>query len=832
MSKKVLGDMPFFEEEGDIIDRVTREHEYLEEQKKKEEEEKKSLKLLVSDLEEKKNHHRVTEGTEKEEEKREVFEIDLNTITGHYHEMFYVNDKAIDYLKSKGIANPEFMTAFQIGFCDGRLKKKLSKTQMTILHKKGFLREDFTETFEGCLVFPLFDGNEQVINICFLNTADDSEQYLYPDKPGIFNHKASRSYPDQLILTETVLDALSLLQLGFNNVQSLMKNPTAFTESHIQHLKDNNVRNVITAFQSNEFSIEASKILKELLLFNQIDVKTIYPPKPHNSWVTAVNSGFSKEELVKQIEEASLISQEKKEESFTVRDEKLNTVFIINGITYRIAGLKDLFVNNLKVKISAEMGDDYFPDTVDLCSSRSRMSYSNILAGRFNVEPRRIENDLIKILRYQEDKRDNVLNPDKDRVEMTEDEIRTGTEFLKDPGLIDQIIEDITTLGYVGDDLNKLLIYLCASSRKLDDPISVIVTSQSAGGKSFMVETVSRLIPPEDVFEFDTGSDQALQYTGDRLMNKFLVMGEDKHNEKIEHQLREILSRHRVTRWIASKDEKTGEIISRQVIMEATLANVISTTSDTIHPENATRYFIITTDESRKQTDNIYESQKNKYSENREEKRRLVIPPIINKHHAAQRLLKKMVIIMSEGFRNAIRFPNHLMRFRRDHMRFLDLIACICYLRQYQKDVRNNGQFEYIECDSIDYEIAHKILIRTVMASTGNDIARQAVVLYDEVRSLIQEKAEKAGLKILETGITQREIREETGFNQMYVKRYLRTLTDYEYLKKTGTGARGTKGEYYLVMNASIKNIDLSMIASPEAIKKLFENEKSGLVVS
>ena len=40
MSKKVLGDMPFFEEEGDIIDRVTREHEYLEEQKKKQQKQK------------------------------------------------------------------------------------------------------------------------------------------------------------------------------------------------------------------------------------------------------------------------------------------------------------------------------------------------------------------------------------------------------------------------------------------------------------------------------------------------------------------------------------------------------------------------------------------------------------------------------------------------------------------------------------------------------------------------------------------------------------------------------------------------------------------------
>ena len=68
------------------------------------------------------------------------------------------------------------------------------------------------------------------------------------------------------------------------------------------------------------------------------------------------------------------------------------------------------------------------------------------------------------------------------------------------------------TLGYVGEDLNKILLYLAASSRILDDPISVMILSQSASGKSMLVSTLKKLIPPEDVISLTSLSDQALNY--------------------------------------------------------------------------------------------------------------------------------------------------------------------------------------------------------------------------------------------------------------------------------------------------------------------------------
>lgn len=57
------------------------------------------------------------------------------------------------------------------------------------------------------------------------------------------------------------------------------------------------------------------------------------------------------------------------------------------------------------------------------------------------------------------------------------------------------------------ESLNKQLMYLAASSRKLDDPISILILSQSAAGKSLLVETVKKLIPQEEVISLTSLSD-------------------------------------------------------------------------------------------------------------------------------------------------------------------------------------------------------------------------------------------------------------------------------------------------------------------------------------
>ena len=60
----------------------------------------------------------------------------------------------------------------------------------------------------------------------------------------------------------------------------------------------------------------------------------------------------------------------------------------------------------------------------------------------------------------------------------------------------------MTRIGYVGEDSNKALGYLIIVSRKLEDPLSAIVLSQSGAGKSGLTELLEKMTPPEDVVLF------------------------------------------------------------------------------------------------------------------------------------------------------------------------------------------------------------------------------------------------------------------------------------------------------------------------------------------
>ena len=137
-------------------------------------------------------------------------------------------------------------------------------------------------------------------------------------------------------------------------------------------------------------------------------------------------------------------------------------------------------------------------------------------------------------------------------------------------------------------------------------------------------------------------SDQALNYLPeDGLMHKFLVMGEAVHSETVEHQIREMLSAHELSRLVTLKDPKSVSMQSRVVRKEVVVSAVMSSTNHNINPENASRSFVINTDESEAQTVAIHQAQRRKYSVERYEERENLIPEIVRAHHAAQRLLEK-----------------------------------------------------------------------------------------------------------------------------------------------------------------------------------------------
>ena len=256
----------------------------------------------------------------------------------------------------------------------------------------------------------------------------------------------------------------------------------------------------------------------------------------------------------------------------------------------------------------------------------------------------------------------------------------------------------------------------------------------------------------------------------------------------------------------------TSKLVRKKVIVSA----VMSSTSTEINPENASRCFVVNTDESREQTKEIHRRQREKYTLEAYRKKEEDLPKIIKTHQAAQRLLKNRVIV--NPFAGELDFPSSMMRSRRDHERFVDLIACVCFLRQYQKEEKNDQGKHYIECDLEDYKVAYRIM-KTLLSSTLTTLPRSAVILYEELRGLLKSKAEKDGLFITDIWVTQREIREVSGFSHELIKKNMRLLTEYEYIRSKGSG-RGMTRRYGLAADSDLVLFDDSVIPSPDHLTR------------
>jgi hypothetical protein len=167
------------------------------------------------------------------------------------------------------------------------------------------------------------------------------------------------------------------------------------------------------------------------------------------------------------------------------------------------------------------------------------------------------------------------------------------------------------------------------------------------------------------------------------------------------------------------------------------------------------------------------------------------------------------------------------MRSRRDHERFIDLIACVCFLRQYQKETKTGKGTEYIECDLEDYRLAYRIM-KGILPSTLANFPKAALSLYEAIRQVVRKKAEREKLASEDVALTQRELREATGLGHMVIKRNLRVLSDYEYLVSAGGKQRGTRKAYRLVRDQELQLVDLSMIPSPEEMEVRIHYIQSG----
>ena len=145
----------------------------------------------------------------------------LNRVVSFYHKSFCEDQKAMEYLQSRGIMDNNIFTDFKIGYSNGTLLNTIpdegdiyeSLKDIGILNNKG------KEMFYGSAVFPVFDENKNCVGLYGRRITEGETDHLYLPGPrkGVFNHQAAKR-SKSIILTESIIDALTLYNAGFKDV--------------------------------------------------------------------------------------------------------------------------------------------------------------------------------------------------------------------------------------------------------------------------------------------------------------------------------------------------------------------------------------------------------------------------------------------------------------------------------------------------------------------------------------------------------------------------------------------------------------------------------------
>ena len=110
---------------------------------------------------------------------------------------------------------------------------------------------------------------------------------------------------------------------------------------------------------------------------------------------------------------------------------------------------------------------------------------------------------------------------------------------------MERVVEDI---AIVGERINKLVGYLAMVSRKLDEPLAIIIQSTSAAGKTTLMDAVLSLVPPEDLVKYSAMTGQSLYYLGEtNLQHKVLAIVEEEGAERASYALKLLQSEHQLT---------------------------------------------------------------------------------------------------------------------------------------------------------------------------------------------------------------------------------------------------------------------------------------------
>jgi hypothetical protein len=370
---------------------------------------------------------------------------------------------------------------------------------------------------------------------------------------------------------------------------------------------------------------------------------------------------------------------------------------------------------------------------------------------------------------------------------LTEAEKKEAITFLSESNLLERTGETLGRSGIIGEEQNRLLVYLIFTTRKREQPLHVISLGSSGTGKTYLQEKVGELIPDEDRIEITTLSDNAFYYfERTELQNKLILIEDLAGALGVLYPLRELKSKQRITKTVTIKDSK-GATRTIHLLVEGPVCIAGCTTEESIYEDNANRSFLIYLDESTEQDERIMEYQRKKSAgtvNTEEEKAARILM------QNCQRMLQPITV--RNPFAEQLKIPQEVFKPRRTNAHYLQFIEAITFYHQFQREQKcdkETGEL-YIETTLEDIQ-ASNMLLKEILLRKSDKLTGACRNHFERLKQHLKENKQ--------TTFCNKEIEAAMRLPLSTVKRYHLELMQCNYLKLAADKKRD--GYRYEVVN-------------------------------
>ena len=788
----------------------------------------------------------------------------LNKMFNYFKKAVSNSRPAKEYLTSRHLDISKIETGYNSGqFHHGTRKDEtLIKTCLNY----GLLTETGTKSRTGepaykpfgksCIVFPLKNKENRITGLYFRSILKNTNNrhYYLKNRQGLYP-----AYPKEeteiLILTESIIDTATLLQypaITKNYTILSLYGTNGLTDQHTQAIKElRKLKEIILFFDGDEAGIKATeKYTKELKAITTGKITTVQTPD--NEDINSLLDGHDQEiyihllnnrkELILSTEKNLFEPQEPKETEKPKATEEpkepeakrlhtadcglnqLNTnnpdyISLTTGELHLtvLGGINLQQLDRLRITLKITNQTGKVRNNIDLYNIDQIDRFINKAAEKLETGSTALNRAISELTDQLENYRMSKIEAmkitkPKDRI-LSETRKNKAIKYLSSPELLKRTNRDIGKTGMIGEENNRLLMYLVFTSRLRKQPLHIISLGGSGTGKTYLQEKISELIPEQEKKEITILSENAFYYFEKTELKHKLVLIEDMDGaEQVLYPLRELQSKKKISKTVPVKDSK-GNLKTITLNVEGPICLSGTTTKERLYEDNANRSILIYLDNSKEHKEKIMNYQRKlsagKIDTKAEEKIKELFKDI-------QSVLKPVKV--RNPYAEQLKIPEYIFKPLRTNSHYLTFIETVTFYHQYQRTLKTDQETgeKYILTELEDIEEANK-LIKDVLLAKSDELTKTVREFFEQLKRNLKKSGKQS--------FYSKEIQEQLRIYPMKVNRYLRELESRNFIRRTG-GNRKKGFEYEIYRTDEYTKLKSGMNILDEILNQIKKNKQ------